>query len=167
MKTHLIPAAMLALLSTAASAQQTLIDSMNVSATVTAACSALSTTDLVFGAMGQVDQSQDTTATVSVTCDNGTAFTIDLDDGISGPGQGATGRQVAGVGSGETMDYEIFQPAANGSAATTTHWGAGAQSVGGTGTGAVQDFIATGRLFRTSGSSPGDYTDLVTVTLNF
>jgi spore coat protein U-like protein len=141
-------------------AQQTLIDDINVTATVTAACSELTATDVDFGSAGAADAIDDSTSTISVTCDNGTAYTVELDYGMSSLG---TQRQVTGAG-GEFMDYAIFQDAG-----FTTPWGdiANGEQFDGVGTGAADPLTAYFRLQRNAGSSPGTYTDLVGVTLTF
>jgi len=156
------PAAALALLASGSVfAQQTLIEDINVSATVTAACSDLTATDVDFGSAGQADADDDSTSTITVTCDNNTSYTVELDYGMSSLGPGL--RQVTGSG-GEFMDYEIYQPGG-----FTTPWGMAADGAqyDGLGNGAAQPLTANFRLHRTSGASPGTYTDLVGVTLTF
>ena len=166
MKTLTHTAAALALLASGgAFAQgQTLLEDIAVTATVTAACSALTATDVDFGSAGQADAVDDATSTISVTCNNGTNYTVELDYGIAP--QGGTQRVVTGSGgaAGEMMDYAIYQPGG-----FTVPWGtlANTQAYSGTGNGAAQSLVANFRLDRTSGASPGTYTDLVGVTLNF
>jgi len=155
------PAAALALLACGTTfAQQTLIEDIAVSAEVTAACSALTATDVDFGTAAAADEMDDATSTITVTCDTGTAYTVELDYGQTPVG---TIRQVTGAG-GEFMDYYIFQDAA-----FTAPWGTTAQGeqLDGTGTGAADPLTAYFRLQRNSGNSPGVYTDLVGVTLTF
>ena len=157
------PAAALALLASGtAFAQQTLIDDIAVSAEVTAACTSVTATDVDFGTAGAADEIDDATSTITVTCDTGTAYTVELDYGQT-PLAGTTTRQVTGAG-GEFMDYFIFQDAG-----FSTPWGtiAEGEERTGTGTGAADPLTAYFRLNRTSGSSPGTYTDLVGVTLTF
>jgi spore coat protein U-like protein len=165
MKKHvLLSAAALAVLASGSASALDLTDSMNVTAMVTAACTSLTASDLNFGTHGAADTTTDATATVTVTCDNGTFYTVGIDSGITGGG--AFGRQVTDV-NGEFMDYEIFQPGAGGGSATTAAWGEGLDAYDGTGSGVAQALTATGRMHWTSGRSPGTYTDLVTVTLTF
>lgn len=157
------PAAALALLASGTTlAQQTLLDDIAVSAEVTAACSSLTATDVDFGTSAAVDATDDATSTITVTCDTGTAYTVELDYGQT-PVAGTTIRQVTGAG-GEFMDYYIYQDAG-----ATTPWGTSAEGeqFDGTGTGAADPLTAYFRLQRTSGNSPGVYTDLVGVTLTF
>jgi len=157
------PAAALALLASgSAFAQQTLLDNIAVSAEVIAACTSVTATDVDFGTAAAADEMDDATSTVTVTCDTGTAYTVELDYGQT-PLAGTTIRQVTGAG-GEFMDYFIYQDAA-----FSAPWGTVAEGEErtGTGTGAAEALTAYFRLQRNSGSSPGVYTDLVGVTLSF
>jgi spore coat protein U-like protein len=137
-----------------------LVDNIQVSANVTAACTSLTATDVDFGPAAAADTTQDETSTISVTCDTGTAYTVEIDYGQNALG---TQRQVTGA-VGEYMDYDISQDAGH-----TMPWGTGTNGAEyiGTGSGAAQDLTAHFRLQRTLGASPGDYFDLVEVSLNF
>lgn len=161
-KLVMYPAALALLASGTTFAQETLLEDIAVSAEVTAACSDLTATDVDFGAAGAADETQDSTSTITVTCDTGTAYTVELDYGQT-PVAGTTIRQVTGAG-GEFMDYFIYQDAG-----ATTPWGtiAEGEQLDGVGTGAADPLTAYFRLHRTSGNSPGVYTDLVGVTLTF
>lgn len=157
------PAAALALLASGtALAQQTEITSIGVSAEVVAACSTVTATDVDFGTAAAADVPDDATSTITVTCDTGAPYTLELDYGAT-PLAGTTIRQVSGA-NGERMDYFIYQDAA-----MTTPWGtvAEGEEFRGTGTGAADPLTAYFRLHRTSGTSPGTYTDIVGVTLTF
>jgi spore coat protein U-like protein len=162
MKNFLVyPAAAAVLLASGGAFALTLLDNINVSAEVTASCSSITATPVDFGPAGAADVTQDSTSTITVTCDNNTAYTVELDYGQSSLGAGL--RQVTGAG-GEFMDYDIAQDAA-----FTTPWGLQADGTqfAGTGTGAADPLTAYFRLHRNSGNSPGTYTDLVGVTLTF
>lgn len=160
---HMAVAAVLASGSVLA-AGQTLLEDIAVSAEVTAACSALTASDVDFGAAGAADTDQGGTSTITVTCNTGTPYTVELDYGMNP--QGGTQRVLTGAGGalGEQMLYDISQDAGH-----TIPWGdiANGDQVDGTGNGSVQTLTAYFMLHRTSGSSPGTYTDLVSVTLNF
>src|SRR5688500_533282 len=106
-KLVLYPAAALALLASGTTlAQQTLLEDIAVSAEVTAACTSLTATDVDFGTAGAADVPDDATSTITVTCDTGTTYTLELDYGQT-PLAGTNIRQVTGAG-GEFMDYFIF-----------------------------------------------------------
>jgi spore coat protein U-like protein len=140
-------------------------NTINVTAAVTEACSNLGTSDVDFGSAGQTETDTTVTSVIAVTCDNGTAYDVEIDYGITPQG---TIRTVTGAGAGAAMDYYIFQPAAGGGSATTTPWGTGVEKYSGTGSGSVQNLTATFVLDRTSGATPDpNYSDAVSVTLNF
>jgi spore coat protein U-like protein len=134
--------------------------SMNVTALVTAACSKLTSGNLDFGSNGAADTDTNKSVDITVKCDMGTGYTVELDYGQNPL---STQRQVADSSLGEFMDYDIFQPGG------TTPWGtlANSAAVARTGNGADQVLTAPAVLHRNSGANAGSYTDLVTVTLNF
>lgn len=142
----------------------------DVSASVIAACTSLSATDLAFGGAiapaSTTTQSQ--TSTISANCSNGTVYTIELNYGLFATGTPATQRRVED-GAGHFLDYTIFQPTAAGAGATSTAWGTAAQNAtySNTGTGSAQNLTATGQLKRISGSPVGDYSDTVTVKMTY
>lgn len=142
------------------------IGSMNVTATVTTACNDLTVSDMDFGSHPQSEDSFDATTTVSVTCGTGVAYSVELDYGANGLG---TLRQLADSGSGEFLDYVLYQPGPGGASAKTTEWGLTADGAqyDGTGSGAAQALTVTGTVTYHSGTSPGTFSDLVTVTLSF
>jgi spore coat protein U-like protein len=170
MKNFVYSAAALALLASGgAVAQQTLTDDINVTAVVTAACTSVTATDVDFGSAAAADVNQDDqTSTITVTCDTGTAWTVEIDYGMNPVAGTPPIRNVTSSvapSAGERMDYYIFSDAGR-----TTTWGTTADGdnvVTGTGTGAADPLTAYFRLVRTSGNSPGTYTDLVTVTMTF
>lgn len=169
---YLVACSALALLASGSVfAQSVLQGDINVSATVVASCTDLTVADVDFGEDGQVDATQDEVNTISVTCDSGIPYDVEIDYGFN-PG-GAYDRQVIGDTSAQFMDYEIFQPDATdptgATAGTAESWGLKIDNKEyvNTGTGAAQPLAATFRLERTAGSQAGLYTDLVTVFLNF
>ena len=148
-------------------------DNINVMAEVTEACSELTANDLDFGSAPQPSATvvDDQTFTITVTCAAGREYTLELDYGSNPASAGSSQRQVGNTGNNDFMDYTIFQPNASGAAATSIEWGSEAIEPGSSyvrnATGTQQTLTATGRLDRTSDSSPGLYTDVVTVTLSF
>lgn len=143
------------------------IGTMNVTAVVTAGCTDLTVGNLDFGTNPAASTTVDVPVDILVTCNSNTSYTIELDYGANEVGVGQ--RQVTNDDNGEFIDYEIFQPAANGGAATSLPWGTAAQGAEfvGTGTGGEQTLTATGRLQLTETNAAGTYTDIVTVTLSF
>ena len=79
---------------------------MQVSATVTAACS-LSTTDIVFGTINpSASNDTTTTATVSAQCTKGTSYSIGISAGSSG---NVSSRTMNGAsGGGNVLNYNIY-----------------------------------------------------------
>lgn len=139
---------------------------MNVSATVLAACSDLTVGDLDFGSVPAQDDFVDQTVDIMVTCGNGINYSIELDYGINPAG---TERRMESSTPGEFVAYTVYQPDPSGAASTTTEWGAASagQAYAQTGTGSPQALTATGRLDLQATTVPGDYSDLVVVTINF
>jgi spore coat protein U-like protein len=137
---------------------------INVRAEVLGACSHLSTQDLDFGReiASLVDVPAETS--IEVTCNNGQAFTVELDFGINAATSGNQRQVAAEDGSGNLLDYDLFQDAAR-----TIPWNNTASSgaLSGTGTGTPQVLPVYGLWRLTETATPGIYTDLVTVTLNF
>lgn len=160
MKNVLIyPAAAIALLASGSVlAQETSTANINVTAVVEAACEQITATDVDFGAQGNTGGTDDSTSTITVECDTGTGYTVEIDYGQTAIG---TQRRVT-TGEGDFMDYAIFQPGG-----FTAPWGEDLEAYEGTGTGAPDALTANFRLNRAAGIALGTYTDLVTVTLTY
>lgn len=138
---------------------------MNVSASVVSAAE-VSATDMNFGSIpvGGGDGSVQAQSTISVTASNGTPYVITLD-----AGQHFDGIYYRSMVSGSNrMYYAISNPT------FTSIWGdasyANTYPVGngvpGTGTGAVQPYTAYGTI-ESPAPAPGNYSDVVTVTVNY
>ena len=134
--------------------------SVNVSATVLAFCS-ISATPLQFGnySASQLDSS----TSLSISCTNGTAFTVGLD---AGTGTGATinRRVMRGTADGSILSYGLYRDAAR-----TNVWGntVGTDTIAGAGNGRAQTLTVYGRIPGNQLVSPGDYTDVVTATVTY
>lgn len=130
-----------------------------VSATVVSTC-AISATALAFGVyvLGQTDG----TGTLSVTCTNGTAYTIALDAG-TGAGATAASRKMTGPSS-QVMNYSLYQDVGH-----TTVWGdsLGVSTKAGTGNGTLQSIPVYGRIPAAQAVGAGAYSDTITVTLTY
>ncbi|MDH3605159.1 MAG: spore coat U domain-containing protein [Candidatus Tectomicrobia bacterium] len=106
------------------------------------------------------------TATVVVSCTQGTGFTVALDKGTS-PEASVDAREMTGGTSGDVMSYDIFRDAAR-----TEPWGdgtAGTFTVAGTGAGLGTgiNLIAYGDVPALQNISADTYTDTVLVTVTF
>ncbi|HEX8655563.1 MAG TPA: spore coat U domain-containing protein [Allosphingosinicella sp.] len=136
---------------------------MNVSATVTANCT-ISTTPIAFGSVNTLSGNNvDANGTVSVTCTNGSPWTLSADAGGGSGATMATRRMTAG---GNTLNYTIHTTAGHG-----TVWGDGTATtatIGNTGTGSAQTITVYGRVFSgQTGVPAGSYADTVNVTVTY
>lgn len=137
--------------------------SMPVSLTVTGTCSSVNASALNFGSA-----SNDSTgnvngqAQITVNCSTGTTYTIDLDNGTNPYPSGM--RALSGAGG--YFAYRLFTDAT-----MTREWGSGQQQgalVGGVmGATGSADHTVYGNAFFGIGTTPGTYTDTVTVTVNY
>lgn len=132
---------------------------MEVSATVSTVCS-LSTTPLAFGEVATSGPT-DATATVSVNCTGGGAYTVGLGNGLHNVA--AQRNLQSGV---NLLAYDLFKEVGR-----TTRWGdSGAELVSGTGSAALRNLtvygqVTTGQTLVAGNGTP--YTDTVLVTLTY
>jgi spore coat protein U domain-containing protein, fimbrial subunit CupE1/2/3/6 len=136
----------------------------NVKLAITATCTINSpaATDVDFLSHPSSDVNLTAAGTLNVNCTNGSAYTIALDDGSNAGGGGVTARKMKS-GATNTVPYQLYS-----NSARTTVWGSttGTNTVGGTGTGAVQALSVYGGV--ASANFPvGSYTDLVTATVTY
>lgn len=152
-------AAVFCVMSAGAASAQTSTANMAVSADVSTVCS-LDTTPLAFGEMALTGATPGT-ATISVTCTGGGAYSVGLGNGLHNV---AAQRNL--VSGANVLAYDMFQDPARG-----TRWGdAGAGLVLGTGNAAVQTLtvygaITTGQALVADNGTP--YTDTILVTLTY
>ena len=130
-----------------------------VSATVPALCS-VTASALAFGSY--TASVTDATASVSVTCTNGTTYTIALDAG-TGAGATTSARLMSGP-AGATLAYNLYRDAAR-----SLPWGntIGTDVQSGTGNGTAQALTVYGRIPAAQYPTAGTYTDTVTVTVTY
>ena len=139
---------------------------MSVSATVSNNCT-VNAGALSFGAYDPVSANATTplnaTSTVTLTCTNGAATTIRLNQGIN-PLTGSTAtvplRQLAATTN--RLRYYIYQDAAR-----TTAWGDSTAGKAFTGTGTAVAISVYGSIAAGQNVPAGSYGDTVTVTVNF
>ncbi|RNF84911.1 Csu type fimbrial protein [Montanilutibacter psychrotolerans] len=132
------------------------------SATVPNHCIIDSATDLDFGNVpGPIAADIDQTSTVTMTCTNRTPWNMALDDG-----QNASGvlRRMRLGATGNYLGYELYRDAGR-----TLRWGAaiGTDTVPGTGSGSSQSLTVHGRVPAVQSVPPGDYADVITVTVTY
>lgn len=137
----------------------------NVKLTITSSCTIDTTAadDVDFGSHASTEANLVADGQLNVNCTPGTSYTIALDDGQNSAGGGVTARKMA-KGS-DLVPYQLYS---NG--ARTTVWGstpgAGGNTVGGTGNGAVQEIPVYGKV--ASANFPaGSYNDVVTATITY
>jgi spore coat protein U-like protein len=134
----------------------------NVTATVLSNCS-VSATDLLFGNYSASSATPLTVnSTVSVTCTNGSAYTVALDGGTH---TGNVAARSMTDGATHSLLYALYT--ANTYASI---WGDGTAStltVGGTGNGAAQPLTVFGRVAAAQFVTAGAYSDRITVTVSY
>jgi spore coat protein U-like protein len=136
-----------------------------VSLTVTSDCS-ISASALAFGS---ANSSLATTAitqntSLSVTCTNGTSYTVSLDKG-TGANSAVTGRLMSGTGSNtQTVEYQLYS-----NVGMTTIWGdaTGGTIYSGTGTGALQSLTVYGQVPAQTIPAADNYSSTETATVTF
>lgn len=134
----------------------------NVTATVLSNC-AVSATDLLFGNYSASSATPLTVnSTISVTCTNGSAYTVALDGGTH---TGNVAARSMTDGATHSLAYELYT--ANTYASI---WGDGTSStvtVAGTGNGAAQPLTVYGRVPASQFVTAGSYSDHITVTVSY
>lgn len=164
MSVRLIRNGLLALcaLSSAPSYAQTATAQFNVQLTITAACEIRSASNLNFGSVGVIVNDIDNTSTVVVRCTNGTSYNLGLNAG-GGAGASVTTRYMTGPNA-EKVAYKLFTDGAR-----TSIWGntIGVDTKADNGTGADQSFTVYGRVPTQTTPTPGNYSDLVTLTMTY
>ncbi len=132
--------------------------SFTAQATVSPNC-LVSAQDIDFGSQGVLDTAVDASGNVAATCTAGTAYTISLDNGLTGTGP--TARRMTLAGSHVT--YGLYKDAAR-----SQPWGSsGGELVTGTGTGLTENVSVYGRVPAQSTPAPGTYTDTIVVTVTY
>ncbi len=130
-------------------------NTFNVTATVDPVCTIINTHELAFGLY--TGSQKDRMAQFDVTCTNGTAYTVGLDNGLHSAS--CMGTRCMEDSSGHFLDYQLFS-----NAGRTLPWN-GVNTVAGS---ISQTLTVYGRIPSMSVPPPaGPYTDTITVTVNF
>lgn len=137
----------------------TATSTFNTTATVVATC-AISATNVAFGSYSTAQL--DATGSISITCTNGTTYTVALDAGV-GASATLAARKMTGPSS-QTLTYSLYQDVSR-----STLWGdtAGVNTAAGTGSGAAQSLTVYGRIPSLQFPGAGTYSDTITVTLSY
>jgi spore coat protein U-like protein len=133
--------------------------SFTVSVVNQATCT-VAATPLDFGTVGLMSGALSASATLSVTCPPGLPYTIGLDGGLA-QASNPVARQMRGPTG--TVAYALYR-----NSARTLPWGnLAGQTLGGTGSGAVQSVPVYGAVPQQDLPGPGEYTDTVVVTVTY
>lgn len=135
---------------------------MDVSATVVKAC-VVSATNLAFGNYDPTSASPtDASSTITVTCTPGTSFTVGLNAGTTS-GTTVTSRKMAS--GGNRLDYALYSDVAR-----TTNWGNTPETdtpAAVTASTSPSALTVYGRVAAQQAVAVGNYTDTVTITVNY
>ncbi len=129
-------------------------NTFNVTATVDPVCTITNTHELAFGLY--TGSQKDRTAQFDVTCTNGTAYTVGLDNGLHSAS--CLGTRCMEDSSGHFLGYQLFS-----NIGRTLPWN-GVNTVAGS---ASQTLTVYGRIPTGTPPPAGPYTDTIVVTVNF
>jgi spore coat protein U-like protein len=134
---------------------------LNVSASIQASCSSITTSGLGLGSINQSVGVQ-TYGTVNVICGGGTPYLITMDSGVNGSGTGAGVLRNMKNSSNEYLPYNLYT---NG---YSSIWGNDSTSgVSGTGNGGNTAHYVYISVPAKPEATNGNYTDTVTITLTY
>lgn len=134
----------------------------SVSARVPGSCTLSAPAALGFGSHpGPITAAYDGQTTLDMLCRTGTAWTLGLDNGQNGD---AGGRRMRLGSSTDFVRYALYR-----NPGRTLVWGsnAGVDTVAGTGTGSNQATIVYGRVGAGQNVPPGNYQDVIRVTVTY
>lgn len=134
----------------------TVVQYFNYTVIVSATCSALTTTNLDFGAIASTAAAAVATGAISVTCGSGLAYQVFMGSGVNA--SGGVSRMNSGT---NYLSYALYSDAARTTAWTST------QGVSATGTGNAQAYSVYGTIPVQTIPATGSYSDTVVVTLRF
>lgn len=134
----------------------------NVTATVASVCQSLTAGNLDFGAYDTLSGSAVSgSSTISVTCSNGTSYSIALSTGSNSSGYAP---RTMKDGS-NSLNYNLYKDSS-----FTNVWGDGTSStqvVTGTGNGNQVNTTVYGQIAGSQTAAPGSYSDTITVTITY
>ena len=137
----------------------------NVKITIIANC-VVSATDMLFPVTtGVLNANIDQTSVISVTCTNTTPYSVGIEVGANGGGTVIT-RKMKGGPTNELISYALFSDSGR-----TTNWGntlaTGWQTGTGNGSTTPQTYTVYGRVAPQATPTPGNYADVVQVTVTY
>lgn len=132
----------------------------DVTITIEAGCTVVTTNSLGFATESVLDKALDITATLSVLCTKGTGYNIGLNEGTNGVD---IDNRVMKAGGDDTVSYQLFKDEQRGEP-----WGSvEGDRLGGTGLGTEETHIIYAQIPRQDSVTPGEYTDTITITVDF
>lgn len=161
--THFIAAAALALaLATTGARAETASTDFDVTVTIISTCSITvpAATGVHFGSVASTATAVEAEGQLNVNCTPGTGYQVALDAGLNADGD-IQARAMSGTGG--TIRYQLYRDGGFSSV-----WGStdSVDTVGGSGTGSVQEIPVYGRL-ENANVSAGNYTDTITATITY
>lgn len=134
----------------------------NVTASIADNCTIDTANNLAFN---NYDPSadRDVATTIDLTCTNGTAYDLRLNQGSHGTS--VTSRQMKHTSLSDLLNYKLFKDSSR-----SQNWGEtdGTDTVQATGDGTQQSHTVYGRITQNQNAKPvGNYSDTITVTVNF
>ncbi len=136
-----------------------------VTATITSGCS-VSASTVGFGSINPITATGALPAQggLLVKCTGNTGYSIALDPGQnSGATPSVNSRKMKNSATSETLAYQLYQDSGR-----TTAWGnTMGTSLGGMGTGATQSIPVYAQIPDATQSTPGSYSDLITVSVSY
>ena len=142
----------------------TVTSDLSVTATVSSTC-VVSTSPVAFGTYNPSSASDSvSTGTVTITCTNGTTYTVSLDAGANESSAGNVGTRRMKANTSDYLPYQLYKDEAH-----TAVWGdAGADILGSqTGNGSAQAISVYGVVLKNQYVSAGSYVDTVVVTITY
>lgn len=144
---------------------------MNISATVTSACTVTNTPAVAFGSFsGLMAAAVDASGSIQIQCTNGSGYTVALNSGSYSSGGLPNRRMISSVQHSSAFQYVSYQLSQSSCSATCpTIWGDGTGStntLSSTGTGSIQTFTIFGAITVQS-LYPDSYNDTVTITVTY
>lgn len=140
---------------------QVTTDTLDVQITIVDECTLGSIGGINFGSTGLIGADIDQQGTISVTCTDGTPYTVSLDEG-GGTGATEASRLMTRSAGSETVAYILSRNIGH-----TLLWGTGPNAYSGVGSGTEQVLDVFGRVPIQTTPVAGTYQDTVTVTLTF
>ena len=132
----------------------------NVKMQIQGQCILQTASDLNFGSTGIINANIDQSSTLVVQCTNGTPYNVALNYGANGTSAATRAMTAGGT---DQVKYALFRDVAR-----TIPWGNTAtDAYSDTGKGSTVQIPVYGRVPAQNAVAPGNYSDTITVTVNY